>query len=797
MNIRVLSTLFLTLLAFSGFAQNAKISGIVTDSDGVPIELAIVRSSSGSGAATDEKGKYTLSVTSGDSCTLVFSCIGYNKTQRVIPEVTGDMTINVKMRTTSIELGEVTVTGTKRAQTNAMQRINTEQGRLAVDATGGSIESFIVTAGTGVSSTNELSTQYSVRGGNYNENIVYVNGIEVYRPLLIRSGQQEGMSFINPDLTDRVEFSSGGFDARYGDKMSSVLDVTYKKPEKLGGGVTGSMLGGNIYLGSNSGKFSQISGLRYKRGTTLLKTLDTKGDYNPSVMDFQTYMNYAFTKSLNLSVLGNFSDNTYDFNPETRKTSYGTMGDVKNFEVYYDGSSERDRFRTAFGAATLKYNVSETADVALQMSAFQSSEQENYDIDGEYWLSNIMSDDKEITGTGSFHEHARNYLKANVANIALTGNAGINHNTIRWSVSYQKEQIKDRLREWELRDSMGYSLPYYEDELRVYSNLFSRNDIQSNRFSGYLQDTYKYRIDAGLFSLTAGIRGSYWDFNKEFIFSPRASLGFIPSRNQNLTLRIASGVYYQAPFYKEFRTTHKNEDGSQYITLNNDIKSQRSIHFVMGGDYDFRFDERPFKFTTELYYKKLSDLIPYTVNNVRIQYYGSNVSNGHATGVDMKLFGQFVPGTDSWLGFSLMEAKQNIGGQKVPMPTDQLYNITFHYTDYMPKYERIQFNLRMIFADGIPFSVPGREYLNSIRTLRYWRVDAGLTYRILGGEDDISNSSFWKNFKNIWLGMDLFNLFDIGNVSSYSWFSDVNSVQHAVPDRLTGRQINFKLIAEF
>jgi hypothetical protein len=796
MFIRFKIILFFIIIPFSILAQRAKISGVVTDSDGLPIELVYISVNRASnGAISDEKGKFSLSVSVGDTCTLVFSCLGYNKIQRTISEVTGDMMVNVKMRPTTYDIGSVTVTG-RQSQTT-MERIQTGQNRLGVDATGGSIESFVVMAGTGVSSTNELSTQYSVRGGNYNENIVYVNGIEVYRPILIRSGQQEGLSFINPDLTEGVSFSSGGFEARYGDKMSSVLDVTYKKPEKLEGGVTGSMLGGSAYIGNASGKFSQITGLRYKKGTTLLKTLDTKGDYNPSAIDLQTYMTYAFLPKLKLSFMGNYSDNVYDFNPSTRETSWGTMNVKKQFKVFY-GGAESDRFRTLFGAATLKYDLSEHADVALQVSAFQSTEQENYDIEGAYWMSNIMGEeDKEITGTGSFIEHARNYLKTNVSNAALLGSFGLNHNTIRWSLAYQKEQTIDRIREWLLRDSMGYSLPYNENVLQVYNNLFSLNDVSSNRFSGYLQDTYSFRVEKGLWTLTAGVRGSYWDFNKEFILSPRASLRFIPSRNQNFTYRFATGLYYQAPFYKEFRKITQDASGNQTVVLNDQIKSQRSIHFVLGNDYNFRVDNRPFKFTTELYYKKMDNLVPYTVNNVRIQYYGENISKGYATGIDMKLFGQFVPETDSWLSFSLMQARQTtFGGIKIPMPTDQLYNITFYFTDYVPNYRKIQLNLRAIWADGIPFSVPGKEYISHIRTASYRRVDIGATYRIWD-EDSENRASFLRYFKNIWLGIDVFNLLDINNVSSYSWFADIKGDRYAVPDRLTGRQFNFKLITEF
>jgi len=805
MNIRfvLISCLFLTSL--SAQAQRAKIYGIVSDEAGLPVELVSIHvSGTTNGAFTDEKGKYSLTVNVGDSCALVFSCLGYNKTQRIIPEVTGDMSVNVRMRSSAYELSGVTITGTNRVQTNTMEKIDTKQARLAADATGGSIESLVITSATGVSSTNELSTQYMVRGGNYNENIVYVNGTEVYRPILIRSGQQEGLSFINPDLTEKVGFSSGGFEARYGDKMSSVLDVTYKKPEKLEGGVTASMLGGNVYLGSSSGKFTQITGLRYKRGTTLLNTLDTKGDYSPSVSDIQTYMTYAFTPKLELSFLGNYNDNVYDFNPDTRQTTFGTLASIKSFDVYY-GGYEKDQFQTLMGAATLKYKVAEHADVSLQFSAFQSLEQENYDINGAYWLSDVTENEKDITGYGSFMNHARDYLKANVYNATLSGSAGINQNTIRWALSMQKEQISDRIKEWEMQDSMGYSMPYYPDQLQVYSNLFSRNDFQSNRFSGYLQDTYKYRIEQGIFSLTAGVRGSYWTFNREFLLSPRASLGFIPSKNQNFTFRLATGIYYQAPFYKEFLITNTDENGNNYITLNNKIRSPRSIHFVLGGDYEFKTDNRPFKFTTELYYKKLDQLIPYSVNNVRIDYLGYNDSHGYATGIDMKLFGQYVQGTDSWLGLSLMNAEQYVNGIKTPLPTDQTYNITLYFTDNFPQsftqinpnFKKIQFNLRAIWADGLPFSMPGKDYTTSIRTPPYRRIDIGMAYRLLDEETRENKPAFWRNFKNIWVGVDVFNLLDIRNVSSYSWFSDINGYQYAVPDKLTGRQLNVKLIAEF
>lgn len=796
MNIRLLLIIFSFLYSFNGFCQAITVSGVVSDFSGIPLDLAYVQvKGTIRGTLTNEKGKYSLPLSKSDSITLIFSCLGYSNFEVSVYEPQEDMVLNVRLRPQSYDLEIAEIVGS-RPQTGTLDKINMGQGRLSVDATGGSVESFVMTAGTGVSSTNELSTQYSVRGGSYNENIVYVNDIEVYRPLLIRSGQQEGLSFINPDMTESVHFSSGGFDARYGDKMSSVLDVTYKKPTTFEGGITGSMLGGSVYVGNHVGNFSQISGFRYKRGTTLLNTLDTKGDYNPSVMDFQTLMNYDFTSKLSLSFLGNYSDNIYDFNPGNRETSYGTMNDAKRFKVYYDGM-ERDRFKSFFGAGTLKYQVSDYADIALQVSGFQSQEEETYDITGEYWISNVLEDTETNIGTGLFHQHARDYLNAKVFNASLVGNLRLNQHSFRGSVGIQKESIKDRLNEWELRDSLGYSLPYNQELLKVYSNLYSKNNIDSKRVFGYLQDTYKHRIEAGLFSVTAGIRGSYWNYNEEFIVSPRLSVGFIPAQNQNFVFRFATGIYYQSPFYKEFRITESDEEGNKYVQLNKDIKSQRSIHFVLGGDYTFYNDERPFKVTAEMYYKKLDNLVPYSVDNVRVWYYGKNVSNGYTMGIDTKLFGQFVPGTDSWVGFSLMEAKQFIDGEKIPLPTDQRFNITLYYTDLMPKYNRIQLNLRAIWSQGLPFSVPGNEYKPRFKAPGYRRIDIGMTYRLWGEDDREYSNSFLKNFKNIWFGVDVFNLFDIGNVNSYSWFTDVSGYQHAVPDKLTGRQINFKVVAEF
>ncbi len=799
MKFRLIS-LFLLLFPLVIQAQKATISGTVVDTDGLPIELVWVQTrGSLAGSMTDDKGHFSLSVNKGDSCTVVFSCIGYNKTQRIIPLVDGDITLGVRMRSTAIELGTAVVTGS-RINMNTVQQIDPSKLKGIVDPYGGSIETQIVFVGTGVTKSTELSSQYSVRGGNYDENIVYVNGTEVYRPLLIRSGQQEGLSFINPDMTGSVRFSSGGYDACYGDKMSSVLDVNYKKPESFEGSVTASMLGANAYIGSSSGKFTQVTGFRYKRGTTLLKTLDTAGDYDPTFMDLQTYMTYALTPKFEVSLLGNFSKNVYNFTPSTRSTSFGTLSNAKSFEVAYDGG-EKDEFTTYFGSGAFKYNINKDNNLSLQFTAFESHESENYDIGGEYWLSDVVEEDgnTDVTpiGVGAFHEHARDRLRSEVINITQLGNHKFGGNTIRWSLGYQQETINDRIKEWEMRDSMGYSIPYSEERLQVYNNLYSKNSLQSNRFSGYLQDTYKFRIEQGMFSVTLGLRGSYWDYNDELIISPRGSIGYVPSQNQNFTFRLASGLYYQSPFYKEFRITETDDNGNSYIVLNQDIKSQRSIHFVLGGDYAFKVDERPFRFTAEMYYKKLDDLVPYTVDDVKITYYGKNVAKGYTAGLDLKLFGQFVPGTDSWLNFSLMKAEQEWDGKKSPLPTDRRYNISFYFTDYWPNYDRLKLHLNAIWSDGLPFSSPDYSYEQSFRSTGYRRVDIGLAYRVLSPEDAARDKQFWGLFKNIWLGVDVFNLLDIKNVSSYTWISDINSRQWAVPNYLTGRQINFKLTAEF
>ena len=803
MKIRAIAALLYIFISIQVFGQSRiKISGNVRDTDGNPLELAVVQvKNTMIGTITDIKGFYSISVTPKDSLVLVFSCLGYNKAERIIPAATADMRLNVQMNIATLSLGDVTITASRR-QVNTMTAIDADKIKLIPDPAGGSIESLVVTY-AGVTTSNELSSQYSVRGGSYDENIVYVNGLEVFRPLLIRSGQQEGLSFVNPDLTESVNFSAGGFEAKYGDKMSSVLDITYKKPTDFEGSASASLLGANAYVGSSAKKFTQVTGIRYKTGRSLLKTMDTDAEYDPNFIDLQTYMTYALAPKWEVNFLGNLAVNNFKFIPHSRETSFGSTNVINNFNVYFDGK-ERDKFQTLFGALTIKNKLNEHTELGLQASAFNSREEESYDISGEYMLSQSdgasgSSDDGSSLAVGRYHEHARNRLHSEVMNVGHFGSYSTKGNTVQWGTTLQFENIKDRISEWEKRDSAGYTLPHTGEGVHVFSNLYSDEKLNTTRISGYIQNVFKFRTKQGLFTLIGGIRGSYWSYNKEFIVSPRASLGFVPNFNQDLTFRLAGGLYYQPPFYKEIRNITTDEAGNDVVKLNQDLKSQRSIHFILGGDYAFKAVDRHFKLTTELYYKKLDDLNPYTVDNVKIRYYGENIAKGYAMGMDFKFFGEFVPGTDSWISFSVMKAEQQIGDKKnLPLPNNPGYNASLFFQDYFPGFERVKLNLRGVLSGKLPVTPPRTGYEESFRkTSPYRRVDLGMSYQLAGGTDAVMDRGFFRNLKNIWLGADIFNLFDIKNVNSYYWITNIEGVQYAIPNYLTGRQFNIRLIVDF
>ena len=634
-----------------------------------------------------------------------------------------------------------------------------------------------------MSSHNELSSQYNVRGGNFDENSVYVNGIEVYRPLLIRAGQQEGLSFVNPDMVGGIAFSTGGFEAKYGDKMSSVLDITYKQPKNFEASASARLLGANLYVGYARRGFSMTHGIRYKTNQYMLGSLETKGEYNPRFLDYQTYISWSPNRKWSLDFIGNISQNKYDFYPANRHTNFGTMHDVKSFKVYFDGKEE-DLFRTFFGTLNLTHHFSERTKLSLLGSAYITKEQETYDIQGQYWLDETNT--TEQLGVGTYLEHARNYLNANMKSMKLVFNHKTNAHDIRAGLTWKHEKISENSREWEMRDSAGYSIPHTGNRLDLIYNLRSKNSISSNRMEVYGQDTWRFVNKAGIFSLNYGARLSYWSWNKEWLFSPRVSLGLIPSFNEDFTFRIATGLYYQSPFYKELRDT-VTANGSTKVVLNQNIKSQRSYQVVLGGDYKFKLMNRPFKFTTEVYYKALSNLIPYNVDNVKIVYYGGNVGTGYTTGIDFKLFGEFVEGTDSWISFSLMKAEQKVNGKSFPQATDQRYNLNFFFSDFFPGTSRWKMTLKACIADGLPFGPPhtGLERM-AFRAPAYKRVDIGMSYRLLDNEEKRNQKKFVRHLRNVWLGVDCFNILGISNVSSYYWVTDVTNQQYAVP---TGRRM--------
>lgn len=774
-------------------AQNTvKIKGTITDEKGSPMELVIVRiENSAASTLSNLKGHYTLSCASTDSVVVVFSQMGYQIKKRVLRNPVDSVRIDMKMIPTDILLGETGVRGSG-VQSGSTQRISPKQSKLAPNMTGNAVEELIATQ-AGVSTHNELSSQYNVRGGSFDENSVYLNGIEIYRPLLIRSGQQEGLSIINSDMVESIGFSAGGFEAKYGDKMSSVLDITYKKPQAFEASASASLLGASVYAGFGNQQFSMMNSIRYKTTQYLLGSMDTEGEYRPKFLDYQTYISWRPNTRWSLDFIGNISDNHYKFVPSNRETSFGTIEDTKSFIVYFDGQ-EKDYFRTYFGSIGITRHFGKTTEIGLQASAYSTREQETYDIQGQYWLNEATT--QEQLGVGTYREHARNYLTADVVNLQLRWNKKWNNNTLQSAINWKSEKVKENSTEWEMRDSSGYSIPHKPDRLDLFYSLRSKNETSSNRIEAYLQNTQRVLSKIGLFTLNYGLRFSYWDWNGESLISPRFSVGLIPTFDDRFTFRFATGLYYQAPFYKELRDTTTIE-GNTIVRLNKDIKSQRSIHFVLGGDYQFRLGNRPFKFTTEAYYKSLNNLIPYTVNNVRVVYHGKNLSSGYATGIDFKLFGEFVPGTDSWITFSLMSTKEKLHGKWIPRPTDQRYNLSLFFTDYFPGTDRWRMTLKAAFADGLPFGVPhaGPEKQN-FRAPAYKRIDMGLSYRLLNNEERTMQHGMSRYIKNIWLGLDVFNVFDINNVNSYYWVTDVTNQQFAVPNYLTGRQLNARLLIE-
>lgn len=767
-----------------------ELHGRVTDEEQEPVPMCLVRiEGQAASAMAGADGKYSIRFRTADSVAVVYSMLGFETRRRVLKKPRGRLTLNIVMRPKDSELSEVNVVDTRRQMTST-QELNTKDLKRMPSTTGNAVEELVATQ-AGVSTHNELSSQYNVRGGSFDENCVYINGIEVYRPLLISSGQQEGLSVINSDMVEKVNFSAGGFDAKYGDKMSSVLDITYNRPKKTEASLQASLLGASAYVGVGKQKVALSQGLRYKTNQYMLGSLETKGEYSPSFLDYQAYLSWQPSSRWQADIIGYISHNQYDFQPKNRETKFGTLEDVKSFTVYFDGQ-EADQFDTFFGAFTLSRKWGRQSSLSLLASAFTTREHENYDIQGQYWLDEAGSE--EQLGVGTYMEHARNSLNSHTQALKLAFDHRRGNHHFQTGLLWKHSLVRENSREWEYRDSSGYSMPHDGQNLQVIYNLKSNGKVNSHRMEFYAEDTWRKESKTGILSLNYGARLSYWDWNGEWLFSPRVSMGFVPAGNDRFTFRLATGMYYQSPFYKELRDTITT-NGATTVSLNKHIKSQRSFQVLGAVEYKFLLAGRPFKFTTEAYYKAQSRLNPYNVDNVKIVYYGNNCASGYVVGADVKLYGEFVPGTDSWISFGLMKAQMSLNGKSIPQPTDQRYNINFFFSDYFPGTTRWKMNLKASFADGLPFGPPhtGLER-NVFRAPAYRRVDLGMSYRLLSEED---TSRRRKVVRNIWLGLDCFNIFGLNNVSSYYWVTNISNQQYAVPNYLTGRMVNGRILIDF
>ncbi len=794
--------LFLSVTGIFAQSNNATLFGKVTDETGKPLELSnISLKNSNIGTVSNRDGVYLLRIPAKKPVVIVYSMIGYQTVEKTITAAEElRFELNVSLRQIDQEIDEVQITQHRRNKTN-MNRIDAKYLTSMTDAGTGGVEALIKTL-PGVSSNNELSSQYSVRGGNFDENLVYVNDIEVFRPFLIRAGQQEGMSFINSDMVSSIEFSAGGFDAKYGDKMSSVLDIKYRKPTGYAGTVSASLLGGSLQLEdlSKNGKFSHITGIRYKTNRYLLGTLDEKGEYNPRFIDAQTYLTYKFSPSFDVSFLGNLAQNRYNFIPQTRKTSFGTFKKAYNATIYFEGQ-EIDQFVTATGALVANYHPGDRLNMKFIASSFQSKEEETYDILGQYYLNELernlgsenLGDSVLNIGVGTFLNHARNYLNATVFGLEHKGAYNSEHHLLNWGVKAQVEKINDRMNEWILRDSTGYSIPYDGKEIKLFSTTNTNFTLNSTRLTAYIQDTYQIPLRKGSLYATAGIRTQYWSYSSEFLLSPRGTLRYFPDWDANFVFHLSGGIYDQPAFYKEL----KDRKGTIYP----DSKAQRSSQVVLGTDYIFTAWDRPFKFTSELYYKFMTNLTPYQVDNVRIRYMPDQKANGYAAGLDMKVNGEFVSGIESWASLSVMKTEEDIlydGHGYIPRPTDQRVNFSVFFQDYFPGNPTWKMHMTAFYGSRLPTGPPNSErYLDVFRIPPYRRIDLGFSKVLINRDHPKYRYKALNSIKDMWLSLEVFNLLGINNTISYLWVANNTGDMYGVPNYLTKRKLNFKLTVKF
>lgn len=795
------------------------LNGHIRDSIGDPIGFANVSLlGTQEGTMTNPDGNYELKVPAGRSYTVVISCVGYRTKQfavRLEAGVNREQDISLQQDVRAIR--EVSVSA-RQERGSTFHRIDVEDLNY-VPSTTGKVET-IIKSQAGVSSNNELSSQYSVRGGNFDENLVYVNDIEIYRPFLVRSGQQEGLSFVNSDLVSSIKFSAGGYDTRYGDKMSSALDITYKRPRVFKGSSSVSLLGASAHVegASKTQRFSFLAGYRYKTTSYLLNTLETSGDYKPQFSDFQTLLSYQLSRKLEISFLGNYSSSKYQFIPHTRNTEFGTKDLPLNLKIYYDGQ-EVDQFDTYLGALTFNWKPIEGLSLKLTGSAFRTSEEETYDIMGQYWINELDNTIDSETygdsilniGVGTLLSHGRNYLDAYVISASHLGSYQTGENHVQWGLSYQVQNFYDRINEWEITDSAGYVIPYNDEELELSKAKKSENHISYDQFSGFIQNTKEINGEKADLFITAGIRGTVWNFKQTTMISPRMTISTQPNWKRDMMFHLSAGYYYQPPFYKEMRMP----DGE----VNPDIEPQRSIHLLLGGDYIFSMWDRPFKLSGEAWYKWLDNLIPYKIENVRLSYAGENISSGFARGIDFKLNGEFVHGAESWMTLSLLQTMEDVEGdyalawngyeyvsqeaEMFPRPTDQLFTVGLYFQDYLPNNPGYKVHLNAFYGTGLPLSSPNEEqYYTNLRMRPYRRVDIGFSKVIKRETDILGERNPLRFFESIWISGEIFNLLGINNEASYLWVRTISDQQgipgmFGIPNYLTGRRFNVKISVNF
>lgn len=819
-----LFTLVCSLLCISGalFAQNATIKGVILDENNVPISAVNVSIAGGLGTQSNFDGYYLLEVPSGQEITITFSHVSHKNAVVTIPALSPneDFELNPVLKVDIEQIATVVVSANQRKRVQGLTTISPEAIRKIPGANAG-VENLLKSL-PGVISNNELSTQYAVRGGNYDENLVYVNEIEVYRPFLIRSGQQEGLSFVNSDMTRSVDFSAGGFQAKYGDKLSSVLDIEYRRPVSFGATADLSLLGASVSVEgiSKDERLRGIVGLRYRDNSLFVDAKQTETNFRPRFADAQTYLTYKFSNKFELGFLGNIAINQYDYEPLTRQTNFGTLADPIALLVFYEGQEE-DRYNTYFGALKGTYAVSDTYTAKFIASAYQTTEQEYFDILAQYRLGEVntnIGDDNlgEVEfseGIGSQLTHARNDLDALIMNVQHKGIISVDdESTVEYGIKYTREDIRDRVQEYEIIDSAGFSIrppiidfannqPYepFTAPIVPFTDIRAQNDVQINRFSGYAQWSKSTTWGSNDVWLNGGVRAQNWTVSgdgiesvSQTVMSPRAQVSLKPDWDMDMLFRLSGGFYHQPPFYRELRDSTG--------TVRPNVKAQQSIHVVLGNDYSFNLWERPFTLNSELYYKSLTDVNPYTLENVRIRYRARNNAVAYAYGLDMRLAGEFVPGTESWVSFGYLKTEENIDDRGyIFRPTDQRLKFAILFQDYVKIIPDMKMYLNLVYQTGLPGGSPSYAdpYDFQTRLPDYKRADLGVSY-VLVHKDKLKDSGIFKPFKELSIGAEIFNIFDVQNSITSTFVRDVyTKTQYSIPNFLSPRVYNVRLTAKF